>query len=201
MAPLDEVPPGGIAAPAAPDVARRLADALESAGVPYAVGGALALGVWGFPRATNDVDLNVFVEVEDLGPAFEALRCAGCTVDETGALASARHRGDFTVRAGSMRVDVFVPSVTFYDSARARIRRAPLQGRPAWFLSPEDLVVCKMLFFRTKDVLDVERLVALSGKDFDRAYVRRWLIELVGEDDERLVRWDRVLADVDAVIG
>jgi hypothetical protein len=31
--------------PAAPEVARRLADALEQAGIPYAVGGAIAYGI------------------------------------------------------------------------------------------------------------------------------------------------------------
>ncbi|MBI5502356.1 MAG: hypothetical protein HY907_19080 [Deltaproteobacteria bacterium] len=180
-------------------MARRLADALDAAALPYAIGGALALGVWGFPRATNDVDLNLYLEVDALGAAFAVFRRAGCTVDEEQALASARDRGDFSVKAGAMRVDVFVPSVPLYDSARTRIRQAPLEGRPAWFLSPEDLVVFKMLFFRTKDVLDVERLVAFAAADFDRAYVRRWLVDLVGADDERLARWDRLLADVDGI--
>lgn len=47
-------------APSAPDVARRLADALEAGGLPYAIGGALAMAVGGFARATVDVDLDVF---------------------------------------------------------------------------------------------------------------------------------------------
>ena len=89
-----------------------------------------------------------------------------------------------------MRVDVFVASIPFYDSVRARIRRAPLEGRPAWFLAPEDLCVFKLLFFRTKDRLDVERLVAFLADDFDRRYVRRWLVDLVGEEDERVGWWD-----------
>jgi len=63
----------------APDVARLLADALEQAAVPYAVGGAIAYGFHGPPRATNDVDMNVFVEPEELGPALDALAAAGAT--------------------------------------------------------------------------------------------------------------------------
>jgi hypothetical protein len=54
-----------------------------------------------------------------------------------------------------------------------------------------------MLFFRTKDVLDVERLVAFTGASFDRAYVRRWPVGLVGADDERAARGAPVLVDVD----
>jgi hypothetical protein len=45
----------------AAESAQRIADALESAGVSYAIGGALALAVAGVPRGTADVDVNVFV--------------------------------------------------------------------------------------------------------------------------------------------
>jgi hypothetical protein len=183
---------------AASAVARRLADALEAASIEHGIGGALALGIWGYPRATNDVDLDVFVTAERLEPVLEVLQRAGCSLDPAAALRDAAERGDFRCAFAGVRVDVFVSSIPFYDSVRSRIRRAPLEGRPAWFLSPEDLVVFKLLFFRTKDVLDVERLTAFLGAAMDRAYVRRWLVSLVGEEDERVARWERVLADVDA---
>ncbi|MBL0216129.1 MAG: hypothetical protein IPQ07_19880 [Myxococcales bacterium] len=44
------------------DAARRLAAAFDADGLSYGIGGALALGVWGAPRATKDVDVSVFVE-------------------------------------------------------------------------------------------------------------------------------------------
>ncbi|MBN2494347.1 MAG: hypothetical protein JXR96_07155 [Deltaproteobacteria bacterium] len=181
---------------AAPQLARRIADALEEAAVPYALGGALALGVWGFPRATNDVDLNVFVPLEDLSGVLDVLERAGCALDRQAALRSASERGDFRTRVEGMRIDVFVPCIDLYESARKRIRQAPLEGRPACFLSPEDLAVFKLLFFRTKDILDVERLAAFLGAELDRAYVRRWLVDIVGEGDERIERWDRILDDI-----
>lgn len=179
-------------------MARQLADALEARGVAYAIGGALALGVWGFPRATKDVDVDVFVGADELAPVFEALRASGCQVSEAEAVASATERGDFQAWHGSMRVDVFVASIPFYGQMRGRVRQAVLEGRPAWFLSPEDLCVMKLLFFRTKDLIDVERLVASMGARFDRGYVTSALLELVGPDDARLPRWRQVLADVDA---
>lgn len=184
--------------PSAPELARRLADALGTAGIPYAIGGALALGVWGFPRATNDVDLDVFVGPDELKPALDALRRAGCEVETDAALESARTRGDFKVWWRGMRVDVFVASIPLYETVRGRVRQAPLEGRPAWFLSAEDLVIFKMLFFRTKDLLDIERLLAFMGSSFDRAYVRQWLVDLVGPDDDRVCRWDGLVSDLDA---
>lgn len=181
----------------APEIARRVADALEVAGIPYAIGGALALGVWAVPRATNDVDINLFVPATILAPALQALRGVGCEFDEDRVLQSAVDRGDLEVRLERMRVDIFVLSIPLSESARDRARQAVLLGRPAWFLAPEDLAAFKFLFFRTKDILDVERLVAFLGQDFDRDYVRRWLVDLVGEDDERVSRWDQLVVDTD----
>lgn len=56
-------PRNGITAelPTAVDIARAVADALERHGLPYAIGGALALGFYAVPRATVDVDVNVQV--------------------------------------------------------------------------------------------------------------------------------------------
>jgi hypothetical protein len=181
---------------AAPAAARRLADAFEDAGVPYAIGGALALGAWGFPRATSDVDVDVFVPVEHLNPVLDLLVEIGCEVDRAECMRRAAERGDFRVRLEGLRVDCFVPSIPLYDAAARRIRQAPLEGGPAWYLSPEDLATFKMLFFRTKDLLDVERLVAISAGAFDAGYVRKWLVDLVGENDDRVRRWDRLVQDV-----
>jgi hypothetical protein len=70
----------------APEVARRLADALDQAGVPYAVGGAIAYGLYAPPRATNDVDLNIFVRADEIGRALDALEAAGASVQRENAL-------------------------------------------------------------------------------------------------------------------
>src|SRR5688572_27733138 len=169
--------------PSAPEVARRLADALEAAAIPYAVGGAIAYGLHAPPRATNDVDLNVFVEPDALPAVFDALEQAGARVDRVAARARAASRGDFVALVDGMRVDVFVPSIPLYAAAAARVKTGVLMGRPIMVLSAEDLAVFKMLFFRPKDVADVERLVAFQGDALDRRYVRSWLVDLVGEDD------------------
>ena len=56
-----------VSVPSAADVARRLADAFEAAGIDYAIGGAIAYGMHAPPRATNDVDVNTFADLAELG--------------------------------------------------------------------------------------------------------------------------------------
>ncbi len=174
----------------APDVARLLADALASAGIPYAIGGAIAYGFHGPPRATNDVDLNLFVDTDALGSALDTLASVGVTFDRAAVLRECAERGASRGWLRGMRVDVFVPSIPLYDSVRQRVIEVRLLGRPICVLSAEDITVFKMLFFRAKDLTDVTRLLALRGDDLDRDYVRRWLVATVGADDERVERWD-----------
>ena len=52
---------------------------LDGAEVDYALVGGLAVGVWGAPRATKDIDL--LVQAQDVIRAQEALRPAGYTLD------------------------------------------------------------------------------------------------------------------------
>lgn len=43
-------------------------------------------------------------------------------------------------------------------------------------------------------MVDVERLLALMGPALDRASVRAALVEVVGEDDYRVRKWDELVA-------
>ena len=65
----------------------------------------------------------------------------------------------------------------------------------ASYLSAEATAVFKLLFYRNKDLVDLEKLVAVQGADLDAAYVRRWMVDMMGEDDERVQDWDRIVAE------
>ena len=178
-------------------VVEALRAVLEDAGTTYAFGGAIALAAWSEPRATADVDVILWLDDEtDVGPAVELVRTAGVVVDEASARASAQQRGMFAGLAGNTRVDVFVPSIPFYAEAERRRVRTQIAGQPAWVHSAEVLAVFKMLFFRPKDLLDVERMLAVQGARFDRAFVRDALEVMLGPD-ERLGKWDEICARVD----
>lgn len=172
----------------------RLVDALERAGVTYALGGAVAYSAWGEPRATRDVDVNVWLPLDRLDVAFDALDAAGVTLARETARREAAERGMFVGRAGEYRIDVFVPSVPFYDEARRRRVRTRIAGRDTWVLSPETLAVFKMLFYRPKDLADVGRLLEIQRGRFDPAFVRAALVEMLGAGDERIATWDRLVA-------
>ncbi len=74
------------------------------------------------PRATLDVDLNVFVDGAELDRAIEVLVAEGLAVAPETARSAADADGWFSGKLDGVRVDVFVPSIPF-SSEVARTRR------------------------------------------------------------------------------
>lgn len=139
----------------------------------------MALAQHGFARATKDVDINVFVQPEQVPGLLETLRGAGLRVKD-GAEREATEEGWFSAWLGAVR-----------DALRSR-KQLPFLGESLWFLSAEALCVFKLLFFRTKDLADLERLVQ-SPSPLDRAAVRSAIVGMMGEDDERVRAWDGIV--------
>jgi hypothetical protein len=184
----------------AAEIARSVGDELERQGFRYAIGGALALGFYAPPRATVDVDLNIFVSPDrELDGALDALRAAGFVAEKQAQdlERQACSEGQFRGFIDGMRIDVFVPAIPYYARLADRRRQVPLLGRPIWILGAEDLVVLKLMFHRRKDIADIEALLDEQGSTLDREYIRRTLLELVDGEDERLTTLQAIENDVD----
>ena len=180
----------------ATEAAVHFALALQRAGIPHAVGGAIAYGFFGAARGTHDVDLNLFVPGEQAAPALDALIAAGLKIDRPDALVTAHERGDARGSFSGMPVDLFFNSIPVHERAAGRTREVPLHGQRIRVLSPEDIAVFKMLFFRGKDLVDIERLLGLMQRRLDLTYVRDALVEVVGADDYRTRKWDELVAQL-----
>jgi len=174
-------------------VAIRVADRFDEAGIEYAIGGALALGVWGAPRSTQDVDISVYVDLTGLDDVIDALERAGVLVPQD-ATRDAERMGFFRGMYGRTPVDVFVAMHPFHADARAR-RRAVKDpnGVPRWFLSPEDFIVLKIYYGRDKDEVDLRRFLTVRS-DLDFTYIDGWLRKMVPAGDPRFEMLARLRA-------
>jgi len=158
-------------------------EGLRQRRLPHAFGGALALAYYGTPRATIDIDVNVFVGVdradEVLG-LFEALGAERLDKKER-----ERLRRDEQVRIHweGTPVDLFFSYDALHASCLERRRRMPFGGADAiHVLSAEDLLVFKVLFDRDKDWRDLEELIYAQADELDAAYARGWLERILGKD-------------------
>ena len=58
-------------------------------------------------------------------------------------------------------------------------------------LAPEDLIICKAVFDRPKDWLDIEEMLRW-GTEVDAARTLRWVGDILGPESEQYARLDRV---------
>ena len=172
---------------------RALIDELEESTLEYALGGALAYSAWAEPRATRDIDVNVWLAPDKLEPLVTILSRLGATTDVDDVARASREQGMFLARCGEYRIDVFIPSVPYYDTALRNRRRVRFLGRECWILAPESLAVFKMLFHRPKDLADLGRLLSIQGERFRTDEVRDALIAMFGEGDDHIAEWDELV--------
>lgn len=154
-------------------------DSLEQAGIPHAVGGAIALGYCTLdPRGTRDLDFNVFVGTER---AREVLAALPDTVEVSGERLERLERdGQVRLRSGTTPVDLFLNVLPFHDHVARHVRQVPFEGRTIPILSCTALVVFKAMFDRTQDWADIEAMV--EARSFDADEVNEWIREMLGND-------------------
>jgi hypothetical protein len=169
--------------------------ALRGAGIPHAFGGALALAYYAEPRATIDIDLNVFVPPSDVDRVADTLVELGAHADAD-ARELARRDGQVRVMWGTTPLDLFFSDDRFHDEAATRVRTVPFGDTTISILAPEDLLVCKAVFDRRKDWIDIEQMLVMTAGDLDVTGVRRAVARIVGVDDDRVARLDEAIAEI-----
>lgn len=170
-----------------------LARALDACAIPHAFGGALALGYAAEPRATADIDLDVFLDADAPEPALKCLSDAGVILGPA-ATRDIQRAGQARLRFQGVHLDVFFAVHPFYASCDRRAVTVPFDGGAIRVLSAEDLVIFKALFNRPKDWVDIDQILRVNGSQFDSSYVLGWLDELVGPADSARQRLGESLA-------
>lgn len=177
--------------PGLPEKVVALHHALEGASVAHAFGGALALAYYAEPRATVDVDVNVFVGPEQAEVVTDALTPLGV---EPADVALIRRDGQVRTWWGRNPVDLFFAYDAFHHRMDEWAALVPFGEERVRVLAPEHLLVCKAVFDRSKDWIDIDQML-VGVPDLDAGEVRTWLARLVGGDDQRWQRVDRALRE------
>lgn len=181
--------------PSLGDKVSALAHTLESGDVPFAFGGALALAYYAEPRATVDVDVNVFVAPDAVDRVAEVLAPLGIRTTAADRRL-VRRDGKVRLHWGVTPVDLFFAYDAFHFHAAQRVRPVPFADETILVLAPEDLLVCKVVFNRRKDWIDIEQMLLLTAGTLDLDDVRRWTVRIVGGDDDRIQRFECAVREV-----
>lgn len=159
---------------------------LDVGGIPHAFGGALALAFHvGEPRATRDIDVNVFLPPLNVDKIEQALAKHVMFSDEQ--RAAAYTGGQVRVFWGDTPIDIFFNTHRFHEDAMRYVEEHDFAGARIPILGADHLAVFKAFYNRTKDWADIEEMVNVDSLDHPR--VTGWLLELLGSDDERVRRF------------
>ena len=164
---------------------------LDSMKVRHQFGGAIALAWYRNPRATTDIDLNVTIAPEDAEPVLGALTHLGVSV-------TAANRAEIS-RDGQARLDwdgsyldLFFATLDLHQEMAEHARHVDFGPTQIPILSPEHLIICKAVFDRPKDWLDIEEMIAW-GTPIDAAQTLGWTLELLGPNSEQHARLSALL--------
>lgn len=166
------------------DLITAIADRLRSSEVPFAVIGAAAMSVRGFPRQTLDFDFLV-TDRRVLEPGF----CHGLPQNADSRIGDADDPLAGLVRFSAPAVDVVVGRYRWQAEALSRAQELRVEGRLLPVVTLADLILLKLHAGGYRDAADVRMM--LDGADREvRAHVERELSTLP-RDARRL--WEEIV--------
>ena len=164
---------------------------LDKADVGHAFGGALALAYCtGEPRATRDIDINIFLPAEQVSVVQKALHSVIGFTDSQ--LKYLEAEGQTRVFWGETPVDLFFNVSDLHQHMSLKTSQGILNGVEIPVLSAEFLAIFKAMFNRTKDWADLEAMVEEGS--FNNDFVVSQLVDLLGAQDARIERLSRLVA-------
>jgi hypothetical protein len=185
------------------DFNRRLIATLEELGVEYAIGGSVAAMMYSQPRLTIDVDVMVAAPVNQLSQLVKEVQSWQVYISplETIVETSIPYGLPFNIIDGTIgtKADLYVAKDTGLDASAMERRRRLVwdreTGAKAWFLSPEDVILYKLSYYRQggevaqKHPTDIAHMLDVIGSQLDLAYLGKWAAE-IGVADLWQALWD-----------
>ena len=163
------------------DAYKKIVDFLNSNGYSYLIIGGIAAGTMGEPRITADVDVDIVINQEDVPDFLDKAKKAGFKVPVKKCLKSAERVGVFQISFGDYHVDFIMASTDLETQAYKRRKSIQLHGVKAFFPSPEDLILMKIIPGREKDLLDAKGIIIRHRGKLDTKYLKNWARKLSDE--------------------
>lgn len=160
----------------------KVTEILDKLKIPYAITGGYAVSIWGRLRATFDIDVVVELPATKVLSLSKTLKEISklSYVDENMVVRAIERKGEFNfihVESG-IKVDFWVLGNDEFSKSKLQ-RRIPrmVRGKKMYFLSPEDLILSKLLWRKESEselqLRDVESILKIQKK-LDWEYLRKW---------------------------
>lgn len=149
------------------DLTKRVLAALEEAGARYVVFGAVALNLHGLPRATEDLDIFIAPDrdnIERVKVALRAVFADPCVEDITAEdLLGEYPAVQYVPPTGTFHIDILTRLGELFEFADLASERVDFEGVSVPIVTAETLYRMKKGTVRPKDWGDAERIARRFG--------------------------------------
>lgn len=177
-----------------------LTQLLEAEKISYVVMGGIAVRVYGIPRATYDLDFTLSLPRNELPRLYYLLESKGYTVpdsyrkgwvDKVAEMPLVKCR--VYLEGHGIDLDFFLAESPFQNSVMQRKRREQVNGCTVWLVSPEDLILLKLLANRDRDRADIGDVLFTQGT-LDRDYLEKWA-KVLGVRERLEEVWEKAMGE------
>jgi hypothetical protein len=155
----------------------RILDELE---IPYIITGGMAVTVWGRPRFTADIDIIVELIEKNISSLAKKLLSIDkdVYVNKETMLDALTSKGEFNFihPQSRLKVDFWIIKNDFNKQEIKRGILKNIENYKVKFVSPEDLILSKLLWYTdtdsTRQIEDIKSVLKISKVDMD--YIKIW---------------------------
>ncbi len=165
------------------DFIKIITSRLEEANIPYMMTGSMAMAIYAIPRMTRDIDIVLEIKISDIDK-FVNLFKDDCYIDENSVKDAIFSHGMFNIIHNEwiLKADFIVRKNNEYrENEFLRRRKIDLDEKEIYIVSPEDLILSKLLWDKQlsseMQLRDVKMIIAGSEK-LDWLYLEKWAKEI-----------------------
>ncbi len=138
---------------------KEMLECLLEENVKFLLVDAYAVAVYGYPRATKDIDLFVRSTPDNAAKLMKALRRFGAPLTDISEADFTSEGIVFQIGSSPRRIDIItrIDGVAF-EKAYANKKEVVIEGLAVPVISVEDLIANKRASGRLQDLADIERL-------------------------------------------
>ena len=162
-----------------------ISEELEEQGIEYMLFGSVALNAYSIPRYTRDVDIVIELKTENFDSFASIFSKRECYFHKESAENEVSREGMFNVidwKSG-MKIDFIVRKNDPFQQVEfnRRQRKTVLANIDCWIISPEDLIIAKLLWiqqlYSQQQTDDIKNLM-YDLPTLDKSYVKSWISKL-----------------------
>lgn len=163
------------------DVFVKLASFLNREKSEYIIIGGMAVGILGEPRVTGDIDVDILLDKDNISDFLEKAKKSGFKINKQRSVERAAKTSIFQIDYEDYHVDFIIATIDLEKEAFKRKKAITVHGVKAFFPTPEDLILLKIVPGRPKDLIDAQNIVLRHRGRLDTKYLINWAQKLSDE--------------------